>query len=165
MGPEALAPWVQIQNAFVSSSHILFWRFPMHCTICAHEAREQMERAAVGGMAVKHVAQQHGVSYAALRRHLSSHLPRAVLDAGEAAERAQADDLLAQARYLRDQAGEILAGARDRGDDRIALQAVRESARCLELEAKLAGELVDRRTVEVSAVSLQHVQLALTAED
>jgi hypothetical protein len=108
-----------------------------------------MERSAVGGVPVKHVARHHQVSYPALRRHLSGHLPQAVLRAEEDAEHARAGDLLAQARYLREQAGEILAAARRRDDDRTALLAIREGARCVELEAKLTGELVERQAVDV----------------
>lgn len=137
----------------------------MRCTICGHDGRAEMEHAAVGGIPVKQVARHHQVSYAALRRHLSAHLPRAVVDAAEDSKDALADDLLAQARFLRDQASEILVGARERGDDRVALQAVREGARCLELEARLTGELVERRAVEVSTVSLHQAAWALTTEE
>jgi len=137
----------------------------MRCTICGHEARREMEQAVVGGVPVKHVAARYGLSYAALRRHLRAHLPQAVVEAGEASDRAQGSALLAQARHFREQAGEILVGARARGDDRTALHAIREGARCVELEAKLTGEWVERQAVEVRERSLHRPPIQLTREE
>lgn len=62
---------------------------------------------------------------------------------------AQADDLLDQVQRLRDRALGVLNNAEEAGDLRVAVSAIREARGCVELLAKLAGELQDGQTVNV----------------
>ena len=69
--------------------------------------------------------------------------------AKDAQEVTKADSLLDQVIELRDKALSILAKAERAGDLRTALQGVREAKGCLELLARLQGELQERTTVNI----------------
>jgi hypothetical protein len=89
------------------------------------------------------------VTEQSIRRHKADHLPAALTKAQDAAEVAQADDLLAQVRDLQAKALSILATAEAQGDLRTALAAIREARGNLELLAKLLGELDERPQVNI----------------
>jgi hypothetical protein len=76
-------------------------------------------------------------------------LPAKLVKAQEAREIAKADSLLDQVTELRDKALSILDKAEQAGDLRTALQGVREAKGCLELLARLQGELQEQATVNV----------------
>ena len=71
------------------------------------------------------------------------------MKAQAAAEAAQADALLAQVVDLRDKALGVLDTAQRSADLRVALGAIREARGCVELLAKLAGQLKDAPTVNI----------------
>ncbi len=106
---------------------------PRVCTICTHKSR----------------AGQYGVSKSALVRHHDDHLPAALVKAQDATEAAQADALLAQVVDLRDKALGVLDTAQESEDLRAAIGAIREARGCVELLAKLAGQLKDAPTVNI----------------
>jgi len=119
---------------------------PRTCSVCAHAQREAIDRALVAGESAPRIAALYRVSDDALLRHKEAHLPARLAQARDAAEVAQADDLLAQLRGLRSKAVAILLRAEAEGDLRTALAGIREARGCLELLAELEGEL-DRRAV------------------
>ncbi len=122
---------------------------PRRCTICTHKGRAKIDKALVVGEKFRHIAGQHGVSKSALVRHHDDHLPAALVKAQAATEAAQADALLAQVIDLRDKALDVLDTAQGSKDLRVALGAIREARGCVELLAKLAGQLKDAPTVNV----------------
>ncbi len=70
-----------------------------------------------------------------------------MIEARKAYDAARADDLLCQVEDLRDRAFGVLAKAEEVGDLRAAMGAIREARSCVELLARLAGELVERHAV------------------
>jgi hypothetical protein len=82
-------------------------------------------------------------------RHKLEHLPVHLVKAQDAAEVAQADNLLGQVKSLQARALTILDKAEASGDLRTALSAIREARGNLELLAKLLGELQQEGTVNV----------------
>jgi hypothetical protein len=80
------------------------------------------------------------------------------LKAREAAEVAQADDLLNQVRSLQTHVLDILERAEKAGDLRTALAAISQARGNLELLGKLAGELDERPVVNLN-VSPQWLEL------
>ena len=122
---------------------------PRSCTVCAHEARTEIDRALVAGETFRHIAARFDTSTGALQRHKADHLPVKLAKAQEAQEVAQADDLLSQVRDLQIRALAILDKAEEAGELRTALFAIREARGNLELLAKLLGELDDRPQVNV----------------
>ena len=131
---------------------------PRTCTVCEHPRREEIDRALVAGDANTKLSSVFAVSEQALRRHTGSHLPAKLVMAQEAAEVAQADDLLEQVRDLQRRALDILDKAEEAGELRTALSAIREARGNLELLAKLLGEL-DERPVTNVLVSAEWVTL------
>ncbi len=122
---------------------------PRRCSICIHKSRSAIDKALVERRPFRDIAGQYGVSKSALVRHHDDHLPAALVKAQAAAEAAQADALLAQVVDLRDKALDVLDTAQESADLRVALGAIREARGCVELLAKLAGQLKDAPTVNI----------------
>jgi hypothetical protein len=119
------------------------------CSICVHPQREQIDRALVGGSAKRDVSALFRVSEDAVTRHAAAHLPKALAHAQEEREAARADDLLAEARRLKEITMGLLGRAVQANDLRTALVAVREARGNLELIGKLLGELDSGPAVNV----------------
>jgi len=122
---------------------------PRKCTICEHPQVDEINKALLKGVSLRNIAKQYFVSAASLHRHKEGHLPAKLVKAREAREIAKADSLLDQVTELRDKALSILDKAEQAGDLRTALQGVREAKGCLELLARLQGELQEQATVNV----------------
>jgi hypothetical protein len=120
------------------------------CSICNHEKVEEINRLLLEGVSLRDIAGRYSVSKTSLGRHKKQHIPAAMSKAVGAHEAAQADDLLAQVVSLRDKALSILIKAEKAGDLRTALQGVREAKGCLELLAKLQGELQQEGTINIT---------------
>ncbi len=114
---------------------------PRTCTICSHAERDAIDKALVTAEPLRSIAQRFATSATALHRHKAAHLPAVLAAAQEAQEAAHGDDLLAQVRALQDKALAILDKAEAAGQLNVALQGVREARGCLELLARLLGEL------------------------
>jgi len=121
---------------------------PRKCTICEHPKVEEINKALLETQNIAKITKQYGVNYHALYRH-KDHIPAILTQAQEAQEVAKADSLLAQVTELRDKALSILDKAEQAGDLRTALQGVREAKGCLELLARLQGELQEQTTVNI----------------
>lgn len=123
---------------------------PRRCTICDHRQRKAIDRALANGAPWGELVSVYTVSNSALRRHAAKHLPAAMVLANGAAEAAHGDDLLRQARDLQAKALSILAQAEAAGELRTAVAANREARGCLELLARLLGELNGAAQVNVA---------------
>ena len=119
------------------------------CTICTHKKREEIDSALVARDPFRTIADRFGVTKTSLIRHSDDHLPASLVKAQEAAEAAQADNLLAQVCDLRDKALSVLESAENADDLRTAIAAIREARGCVELLGKLAGQLNDAPTVNL----------------
>ncbi len=122
---------------------------PRVCTICTHESALEIDRALLDGEPYRHIATRYGTSTGALQRH-REHLPNQLVKAREAEEVTQADTLLEQVRALQTRALSILDRADHSGDLKTALSAIREVRSNLELLGKLAGELQQEGTVNIT---------------
>jgi tetratricopeptide (TPR) repeat protein len=123
---------------------------PRSCTVCSHEARDEIDRALVAGQSSYLLADRYSsLSRPSLERHKGNHLPARMVMAQAAEEVAQADSLLSQVRDLQERALCILDKAEGAGELRIALGAIREARGNLELLAKLLGELDERPQVNI----------------
>ncbi len=126
---------------------------PRVCTICAHTERTAIDKALVAGEGYRAIAERYGVSLSALHRHGAAHLPKHLAEAQAAADVADADNLLEQMRQLQQITMGILGRSGLAGDNKIALQAIGEARRNLELMGKLLGELDDRPQVNILVTS------------
>jgi len=117
---------------------------PRTCTICSHKDRLEIERALVAGEAFRNIAARTGTSTTSLKRHKDDHLPKKIVQARQAQQEVEADDLLGQVRTLKARAMSLLDAAEAQGDIRTALTGIRETRACLELLFEVEGKL-DRR--------------------
>lgn len=128
------------------------------CSVCEHAQRTVIDEALVRGDKLRKLAQDFGLSEFALCRHKASHLPARLAQAQAAIEVSQADDLLAKVASLQARTLAILDKAERADDLRTALGAIREARGNLELLGKLAGELQQEGTVNIT-ISAEWVTL------
>jgi len=136
---------------------------PKQCPVCVHNERQEIEKTLLGSATLPEIAQRFALSKWAVYRHKHRHLPSTLIKAQEAKEVARADSLLDQLKHLQQKALTLLDKAEAAGDLRTALQGVREAKGCLELLAKLQGELAQEGSINIvlspSWVSLRTVIL------
>ncbi len=119
------------------------------CTVCTHpDAVLINEALIIDGTSNRAVARQYDLSKDALRSH-REHIPQLLLEASQAMEVADADDLLAQVRDLQRRSLVILEKAEDAGELRTALSAIAQARGNLELLGRLAGELQQAGTINI----------------
>ena len=123
---------------------------PRTCTVCRHPERAVIDGALVAAEPFRVVARRTGLSDTALFRHKNNHIPLTLRIATQAVEVARADDLLVQVHDLRERAVTLLETAEEAGNLRVALQGIREVRSCIELLARLAGELEARAQLNIS---------------
>lgn len=131
---------------------------PRKCTICTHAKRDAIDSALVNGESYRAIAAQFEVSTSALQRHKGHHLPATLAQARNAGEATRGEDLLEQVGALRARALQILTQAEEAGELRTALAAIREARGCLELLARLLGELQESTQINI-AIAPQWIEL------
>ena len=120
------------------------------CTVCDHPDRSSIDSALVAGASYRVISGRFpGSSISALQRHAQNHVPATLAQARQAQEVARGDDLLAQVEELKDRAMGVLAKAEAAEDLRAAVSAIKEARGCVELLAKMMGELRDGHTVNI----------------
>jgi transposase-like protein len=129
--------------------------------VCDHPEKHSIDETLVTGAPYRSVAKRFGLSESAVYRHKAEHLPAHLLKAKEAQEVARADDLLDQVRHLHAHALDILERAENAGDLRTALAAISQARGNLELLGKLAGELTESPSVNIT-VSAEWTKIRAT---
>src|SRR5262249_13181156 len=109
-----------------------------------------IDQQLVEGTAFPAIAALFRVSADALGRHKANHLPAQLVVAREAEIASQADDLLSKIAYLESDALSIFEQAKRKRDLKMALAAVREITRVIELLAKIKGELDERMQININ---------------
>jgi hypothetical protein len=132
------------------------------CVVCTHKSRAEIEAAAVGPEPNRRVATRFRITESSLRRHMESHVPRALAVAAEARELARADTLAGQVRDLQAHANRLRATAERDGDVRAALMAVKTLADLVELLLK--AQTADREHSGTGHVQEMHKEAARLAE-
>lgn len=125
---------------------------PRACTVCSHPERGAIDAAIVAGIPNRRIAARFSVTEQAIRRHAKAHLVER-LRAQAAAEAIEAKGLLKQIDDLRAAAMGILAQAYRGGDLKTALQGIAQARSCLELQARLLGQLDERPVVNILVTS------------
>lgn len=122
---------------------------PRACTVCSHPDRSTIDQMLVNLRPFRTIAHQFGLTHWALIRHYDDHLTDFLLRAKAAEEVAEADDLLAELRSLRDRTYRLLEQAEKAGDTRAAFTGIREIRSTLELLAELVGKLDRKPTLNL----------------
>ncbi len=120
-----------------------------HCTVCDHSDRDEIDAALVERQPFRNLAGRFRLSSTALHRHAQRHVPATLAQARQAQEVARGDDLLAHVEGLRDRAIGVLARAEAAEDLRAAVSAIKEARGCVELLAKMMGELREGHNVNI----------------
>jgi len=118
------------------------------CSVCTHLAVAEIDSEIVRGSSYRDIAGRFGVSKSAVGLHALSHVPEALARAADAASRVTAARLAAQLQGLYIVGLEILEEARAEGNHTSALHALARLEKLVELQGRVAGELVDRQIVE-----------------
>ena len=115
------------------------------CTVCTHEAKEAIDQALVAGGSRRTIANQYGLSDAAVGRHRENHLPTTLVKAAEAQDEAHGSRLLDQAQGLVDEALASMERSKAAGKEKDVLGGIREARHSLELTGRITGELRESR--------------------
>ncbi len=114
---------------------------PRVCTVCSHDHRDAIEDAFIAGSPKRRIAAHHGVSEPSLRRHLREHLPTLLALARDAERASRADSLLDRVEALQSRTLAILEASEETREHAVALAAIREARRNLELIGEVTKEL------------------------
>src|SRR5918999_166580 len=110
---------------------------PRVCTICGHELHHEINVALVHREPFRHIAARYGVSTGALQRHSRDHIPQLLLEACEAVERGDAENLAGELARVREDVHRLKTKAEEDGDLRTALLGCDKALKALELQAKV----------------------------
>jgi hypothetical protein len=139
------------------------------CTICLHAAREEIDMALVSARGTfRRLAATYGVSASALRRHGTDHVAEVLRKATSLDAIAQADTLHGQLQGLRAHTLSVYARAKDSGDLKAELAAIRELRSIAELEDRARdkrGDIVQLHVLELWVRSLIAVVREFVAGD
>ena len=120
------------------------------CSICCHPQRDEIDKRLARGDSIAGISRDiAGISEDALGRHKEGHLPKALASSQKAEEEARADSILEEVKALKAKALSLLEKAEKSGDLKTALQGIREARGCIELLAKVEGQLKDSPQITI----------------
>ena len=134
----------------------------MACTVCSHADVDEIDAALAAGTPLRQIGERYGLTKDAVQRHKKAHLPGALVPLTGVvveSERARVHDRL---EGLYGTVEKLLQTALDAGKGPQALNTIREARMCLELIAKITGEL-DERSVQVINLQAAPEWLAVRA--
>lgn len=110
------------------------------CTACTHPDRSEIDRALLAGAPLRRIADRVSLSATSLFRH-RTHIETALAEATAASSAQVATGLAQKLAELSTRARRLSDAAEKGGDLWTALGGVRELARILEIEARVAGQI------------------------
>jgi len=136
------------------------------CSICTRSDRAEIDRSLVTGVPLRELEARHtGTTRSALDRH-RKHIPSALTQAKQAERVADATSVLSRLERLLSRCEAAFDRAmQDRKSQGVAAAYAREIRGCLELLAKLSGELQTAGRVAITLATIQNLDIgALTRE-
>jgi hypothetical protein len=122
---------------------------PRRCTVCFHEARDEIDAALSAGRAISDISAKQGVSSDSLKRHKANHLLPEMREKLSEDPDLRDVDVLAEMRDLYSR----MKGHLERVEETDNWQAIKafhsEARQDLELLAKLIGQLDERPQVNI----------------
>jgi hypothetical protein len=110
---------------------------PRTCTACSHDEAHAINVALVQREPYRRIAAQYSLAETSLRRHAKDHLPELLVEAKQAVDSAEADDLMAELTEVKADVKRLKDRAEDEGDLRTALQGCDKALKALELHARV----------------------------
>ena len=115
------------------------------CTVCVHPETKQIEDDIVQGLPNTQIADKFGLDHQSVRYHSIHHLPDKLIHAVRKEETAHAENILTGIKNLLTRTKSILDKAEDKGQNRLALEAIKEARSSYELLSKIAVKLEEYR--------------------
>ena len=134
------------------------------CKACLHPERKQIDSALVEGASIRDISRRFRMSAAAVARHVA-HIPKALAKAKDAAEIADAGTLLGRIERLIRRCESISDKAQRAKQWAPAVSALGQLRGCLELLAKISGEIKDGAIVQVNVSPVERPLSAYTDEE
>jgi hypothetical protein len=118
---------------------------PKPCSICGDPRHDEIDRRTRIEKDIAKIAKEFSLSYPALYRHISAnHHIREVTAIPTTSELSKSEDIYREISDLRVKAADLLSKAEIAGDLKTALLGIREARGCLELMAKIQGQIQER---------------------
>jgi len=128
------------------------------CNVCDSKKLDEINEKLVASTPIAVLSRNYGITWDSLKRHKQNHLPKALKESRAIQEVTRADNLLDQIEELRTKAISLLTKAENAGDLKTALQGIGQARACLELLAKIRGELAQEGTVNIM-ISAEWIEL------
>jgi len=123
---------------------------PRACAICDHPQRDAIDREIIEGFSIRNIAKRYGVSKDSVYRHSKNHLPETLKQSHAVKESARADELLERVERLISEAEELLSFGKGEKQSKAWASGISELRKCLELLARVTGELDERPTITLA---------------
>jgi hypothetical protein len=134
---------------------------PRTCTVCSHDLHHEINVALVHREPFRHIASRYDLSTGALQRHSRDHIPELLLEAREAIERDDAEDLAGELVRVKEDVHRLKEKAEEDGDLRTALLGCDKALKALELQAKVEQLIQTAPTVNI-LVAPEWIELRTT---
>lgn len=115
--------------------------------MCIHEKRDEIDGEIVSRQPFREIARRFGVSKDSVSRHALNHVPETLKTASAIAEVVRADALLDRVETLVTEAEGLLTYGKNGQQAKAWEGGLRELRKCLELLARVTGELDERPPV------------------
>lgn len=122
------------------------------CSVCIHEKRDEIDDLIVEGISNREIGRRFGLGKDAINRHAAKHLPETLKLAHANSEGNRAEGLSARIEMLISSAEGLLKYGQDRTKAQAWAAGLRELRHCLELLARVSGELDERPVVNLIAL-------------
>ena len=120
------------------------------CTICSHKNVDEIDRRVRIENNIEQIANDYSLSAQSLRRHVrKNHHIRDVTAIPTTAELATSGDILREIATHHREAVRLKGLAEKEGDLKTALLGIREALKCLDLVAKIQGQIQTQSTINV----------------
>jgi hypothetical protein len=120
------------------------------CTVCRHPDRKAIDEALFRQVPMRELAKRYpGLTLRILSRHFRTHVMPMMAMAKEAEEVANADAILTRLQRLEKRMWNVLDRSEKDKEFSVSVQAAREIRGCLELCAKLAGQIQESTVINI----------------
>lgn len=125
------------------------------CTVCNHKDVDEIDRRARIENDIAKIAREFALSYDSLWRHISAnHHIRDVTAIPTSSELATSGDILKEITEHHKEAVRLKLQAEKNGDLKTALLGLDKALKCLELIAKIQGQIRDAPQINLTQVSI-----------
>ena len=125
---------------------------PRACTVCDHPNRDSIDEAIVSGESIRGIARRYNLSKDSVYRHSLNHVPQTIRKAHVVQESARAGELLGRVERLISEAEGLLEYGKTGEKAQAWAAGIGELRRCLELLARVTGELDERPQITLAMV-------------